>query len=335
MRTIVWSLPPIAPHGRWRRQLDAYLDGELSAPAERRFARHLSGCARCGAALSEARAVKTLFATLPEEPAPRSFAVSEAMLAPVPAPSARTAAPSPAYGALRWASGVAAAAVVFALGVLVVVDVGGGGGSQMASPTSLEASAAGDFDRTGATPATGGGTDDDTNVESADDDSGADGADEASGQPPLGESEGGSRSRAARATPVDAEPEALNGQASPDITNAAAGGASPAEIADAGEVADADAGRGDGEVAPPADEPDSAEEAPTGAAEEPPAAAGRAAAGQAELSGDVAVQDGRLDAASDSTFGALRIAQIALGATALIAFVTTVALWRRAKGIHT
>ena len=146
--------------------------------------------------------------------------------------------------------------MVFALGALVVVDVGGGGGSQMASPTSLEASAAGDFDRTGATPATGGGTDDDTNVESADDDSGADGADEASGQPPLGESEGGSRSRAA-------------------------------------------------------------------------------AAGQAELSGDVAVQDGRLDAASDSTFGALRIAQIALGATALIAFVTTVALWRRAKGIHT
>ena len=100
-------------------------------------------------------------------------------------------------------------------------------------------------------------------------------------------------------------------------------------------MADADANGGDGEVAPPADEPDSAEEAPAGAAEEPPAAAGRAAADPTELSGDVTVQDRRLDATSDSTFGALRIAQIALGATALIALVTTVALWRRAKGIPT
>ena len=100
-------------------------------------------------------------------------------------------------------------------------------------------------------------------------------------------------------------------------------------------MADADANGGDGEVAPPADEPDSAEEAPAGAAEEPPAAAGRAAADPTELSGDVTVQDPRLDATSDSTFGALRIAQIALGATALIALVTTVALWRRAKGIPT
>ncbi len=334
MPTIVWSLPPITPHGRRRRQLDAYLDGELSAPAERRFAGHLSGCARCAAALSEARAVKTLFATLPEEPAPRSFAVSEAMLAPVPAPSLRAAAPSPAYGALRWAAGVAAVAAVFAFGALVVVDVGGGGGSQMASPTTLESSAAGDFDQTGATPATGSGKDDDTNRESTDDDSGADGANEASGQPALGESDGGSRSGAAGATPVDAEPEALNSQASPDITNAAAGGASPPEVADADEVADAGAKRADGEVAPPADEPDSAEKAPAGAGEGPPVAAGRAAAGQAELSGDVTVQDETLDAASDSTLGALRIAQIALGATALIALVTTVALWRRAKGIH-
>ena len=74
--------------------------------------------------------------------------------------------------------------MVFAFAALVVVDLGGSGGSQMASPTSLESSAAGDFDQTGATPATGGGTDDDTNVETADDDSGADSVDEASGQPP-------------------------------------------------------------------------------------------------------------------------------------------------------
>ena len=223
MRTIVWSLPPITPHGRWQRQLDAYLDGELSASAERRFARHLSGCERCAAALSEARAVKTLFATLPQESAPRSFALSEAMLAPVPTPRPRAALPSPptarsagprasrprpwsspsrrwssstwgVAGARRWLPRRASSRPRRAISTKRARPPPPGAAQTTIRTSRLRTTTP---VRTAWTRHRGS---------------------------PLGESDGGSRRGA---TPDDAEPEALSSQASPDITNAAAGEAPP------------------------------------------------------------------------------------------------------------
>ncbi len=109
---------PFAPHRRWESKVSAFVDGELGAPASQRFAHHLAGCERCRLRVQDLRQVKALLAALPEAPAPRSFAITPAMLtAPqLPAPPA----PAPQW-AFRGAQVLAGAALA-AFFVLVAVD---------------------------------------------------------------------------------------------------------------------------------------------------------------------------------------------------------------------
>jgi hypothetical protein len=54
--------------------LDLYLDGGLTTAERAAVEAHLAGCARCGRALAEARALYAVFATVPAEPLPVDLA---------------------------------------------------------------------------------------------------------------------------------------------------------------------------------------------------------------------------------------------------------------------
>ena len=323
----MWRLPAITAHGRWYRQIDAYVDGELSQAGEGRFERHLGGCERCAAALTEAQAVKTLLAALPEEPAPRSFALTEAMLAPVPLASAP--APSRGQGALRWGSSFAAAAAVFAFVALVVVDVGGGSGSQqLASPLSFQSQGGGDSDSVEASP-------EDASAETGD--ANGDQAAPADGE---GLPEGAAGDGAGRVAD-DAEVETTSSGVDPG-DGAAEGGPAAAEIAETQALPPEERGEGseglNSAADPPSDEGAIAESQAAESAGGAAATAPGKSVGQAEASADGALSaDERiaplLEDTSDPTFGALRVAQIVVAATAVIALAIAVALWRRAKGV--
>ncbi len=79
------------PHSRFERNRSAFADGELGAAELERFQAHLSGCERCATALEDERAIRQMLSVnLPEVPAPRSFRLTEAMVAgtsPRPAPA--------------------------------------------------------------------------------------------------------------------------------------------------------------------------------------------------------------------------------------------------------
>jgi anti-sigma factor RsiW len=131
-------------HARFTAAADAYVDGELRDSESRRFEAHLTGCARCQALVSEARALKSALVDLPELEAPRSFALTPAMLAAQPSGFARAViARTPAY--MYAMRGIAAAAVaVFA--VVAISGLNGGGSERSASSperqTSLSAAEA-------------------------------------------------------------------------------------------------------------------------------------------------------------------------------------------------
>ena len=93
-------------HRRFREDLSAYLDGQLSERRQRRLEEHLAACPACGRELNELRSVVEAVKSLPTVPVPRSFAIQPAA-APRVAPAPRA---SLAFGALS-----AAALVVFAL----------------------------------------------------------------------------------------------------------------------------------------------------------------------------------------------------------------------------
>ncbi|HXU24731.1 MAG TPA: zf-HC2 domain-containing protein [Tepidiformaceae bacterium] len=76
--SIPWS---VRPHGRWRKQLDAYIDGELSPAQSGRFEAHLASCARCAREVEAARLLKAALQAIPQVPAPRSFRLTPQMAA--------------------------------------------------------------------------------------------------------------------------------------------------------------------------------------------------------------------------------------------------------------
>jgi anti-sigma factor RsiW len=103
-------------HETWQQDLDAYVDGELAAPAATVFEHHLAACQLCQPLVEQARFAKVALTTMPVLHAPRSFAISEAMLARS-TPRKRTA-PGPVY---RMAQATAFAALA-GFATLVIVD---------------------------------------------------------------------------------------------------------------------------------------------------------------------------------------------------------------------
>lgn len=75
---------PWARHARWQKQLDAYIDGELSPDHVRRFEAHAAGCSGCAGAVAERRELKRMAAALPQMPVPRSFRITPGMLVDAP-----------------------------------------------------------------------------------------------------------------------------------------------------------------------------------------------------------------------------------------------------------
>jgi anti-sigma factor RsiW len=82
-------------HRRYARLADAFVDGELGGGDLRRFEAHLPTCARCQAAVASARTLKTSISALPELTPPRSFRLTQAMVA-TPA-TTRQKATTPLY----------------------------------------------------------------------------------------------------------------------------------------------------------------------------------------------------------------------------------------------
>jgi len=58
-------------HARLRRQLSAYLDGELTPADAEEVRAHLARCEACGAELARLQSVKVLLRRLPERPVPQ------------------------------------------------------------------------------------------------------------------------------------------------------------------------------------------------------------------------------------------------------------------------
>jgi hypothetical protein len=80
-------------HRRYARLADAFVDGELGGGDLRRFEAHLPTCARCQSAVASARTLKTSISALPELTPPRSFRLTQAMVAGPAARPARQGAP--------------------------------------------------------------------------------------------------------------------------------------------------------------------------------------------------------------------------------------------------
>lgn len=121
-------------HRRARKNLSAYVDGELSARESEALDAHLEACERCRLELNALRATAGALRSLPEVEPHRSFALTPEMVAP-PRPAPRAGpAPALAYGARMAAAGLAAALVI-----VFVIDVsdGGSGDSDAGGPMGL------------------------------------------------------------------------------------------------------------------------------------------------------------------------------------------------------
>ncbi len=131
-------------HDRWAGSIAAYVDGELPGRESSRLDAHLSGCPVCIESVAQERALKRLLGrSLAEVRVPRSFAITEAMLARRDRPT-RNAVGVPLL-AMRLAQGVAVAAVI-GFASLVVLDRGKSGSDSApaaAAFTSTESERAG------------------------------------------------------------------------------------------------------------------------------------------------------------------------------------------------
>jgi anti-sigma factor RsiW len=112
---------PFRPHRSWELQATAFVDGELDASRAGRFERHLSACEACRVRVAELRGLKSLVAGLPEVQAPRSFALTPAMLSESSRAHASRPDASPRW-AFRGAQVLAGAALATFFG-LVAIDL--------------------------------------------------------------------------------------------------------------------------------------------------------------------------------------------------------------------
>jgi Putative zinc-finger len=133
----------LSKHARLRDKLSPYLDGRLTSAEIKSLEGHLVSCEECRRALDELRATVSAVRELPEVEAPKSFALTPAMLArKTPTLPSR---PVPSFGVGMRLAG---AAVAVALTVVVVGDltfagsdggVGDEAGSQPASDSRTAA----------------------------------------------------------------------------------------------------------------------------------------------------------------------------------------------------
>ncbi len=110
-------------HARIEANLDAFIDGALDPATHQRLALHLESCDACKLRVATGRSLRLALAALPELPAPRSFVITESMLA-----RPRVAAPAHSgawTGAMRSMQGIAAAGLAL-FAILVVADLSGG-----------------------------------------------------------------------------------------------------------------------------------------------------------------------------------------------------------------
>lgn len=129
-------IPFLRSHSRFTRELDAFVDGELAPREAAAFETHLARCQQCRAAVAVARALKAEIGALPEQPAPRSFALTPELVARGPArqPAMRTSAPL--Y--LNLARGAAAISVVAFVAVFTASLANGGDDSTAAGANRAE-----------------------------------------------------------------------------------------------------------------------------------------------------------------------------------------------------
>ena len=121
------------PHGRWLDEATAYVDA-TGVPAERaRFEAHMAGCERCSRRVEELTLVRSLLATLPPAPVPRSFRLTPEMLADSPARAARMDRTPPSRTPLRLAQFATVAAVVAFATVFAFDRLSGSSSPQQAS----------------------------------------------------------------------------------------------------------------------------------------------------------------------------------------------------------
>jgi hypothetical protein len=125
-------------HAHWSESANAYIDGELGPSELARFETHMGQCARCRETVGAARATKALLDAMPAVHAPRSFALTPALLAEPAQPSRTHGRPV----ALRLAQGVAVLAVV-ALAAVVTMDMTSGGANSNQTLASPQESVAG------------------------------------------------------------------------------------------------------------------------------------------------------------------------------------------------
>lgn len=123
-------IPFLRSHSRFTRELDAFVDGELAPREAAGFEAHLARCEQCRAAVAAARTLKADLGALPEQPAPRSFALTPELVARAPArqPAMRTTAPL--Y--LNLARGAAAVSVAAFVAVFTASLANGGDDSTAA-----------------------------------------------------------------------------------------------------------------------------------------------------------------------------------------------------------
>jgi len=103
--------------------VDAFIDGELTAPERAKFEQHLAGCDRCQVAVVDSRSAKRLMAKLPAVAVPRSFTLTPEMAAANrPERTRSRATGTPLYlGLARMGAGLSVAAFA---SVFVVTSLG-------------------------------------------------------------------------------------------------------------------------------------------------------------------------------------------------------------------
>lgn len=143
---------PAGRHKRWRNDVDAFVDGELSGERARQFAAHIVQCTACARRVAERRETKRLTMALPTMPVPRSFRLNPGMLVqPV------NVQPSRGTPRIARLSQVAAGIAVIGFVAVFVADLSrddSGGSSLQATSEDDTAPASAAGDAAGEAPAT-------------------------------------------------------------------------------------------------------------------------------------------------------------------------------------